>query len=292
MNNHRLHRYPFGHKLKTRITQIVFMACGWWLMACGAAYAGIAVSVTGGNWAIGPVGAAAVKETTGNTWTVTNEGTGYENIYIKADGSDPSNPWHPGSATGTADTFVLKHDASGSWSDAITDSGNGIELKAVLASAGTAGFDLQFIGPISTTEASQRTMTVTLTAVAPTWYESYGPLGTNDVVLIGSMYVARNINTAGTANNERMNWDPAISWAAGLDWLGKTDWRLPTGNTGGELSTIYDNRASLGSYAANYYWSSTEAGATNAYIVNFGNGNVDGDNKTYTFYVRAVRAGQ
>jgi hypothetical protein len=122
------------------------------------------------------------------------------------------------------------------------------------------------------------------------WYETYGPDGTNDIVQIGSMYVARNTNTAGTANDGTKNWDTAISWAAGLNWLGKTDWRLPTGEIGGELSTIYDNKASLGSYTADWYWSSLESGAY-AFRIYFGNGVWDYNGpKANNHYVRAVRS--
>jgi uncharacterized protein (TIGR02145 family) len=124
------------------------------------AYAGLAVSVEGGDWAVGDIGMGVAKATTGNTWTVTNEGTETESVYIKVEGT--TEDWSPGSSAG-ADTFVLKHNASGTWSSAVTNTSNGIFLTSLLTS-GTKDFDLQFTGPTSTTTGGSHTMTVTLTA--------------------------------------------------------------------------------------------------------------------------------
>ena len=134
---------------------LAFVLC---FAASVPAYAGRAVSVTGGNWAIGSMRSGQTEETTGETYTVTNDGSEGSYIYIKAEGTN----WNPGSSAGE-DTFVLKHDVSGSWSSAITNTNNGITL-ALLASAGTKTFDLQFTPPSSTTVGGEHTLTVTLTA--------------------------------------------------------------------------------------------------------------------------------
>jgi len=131
---------------------------------------------------------------------------------------------------------------------------------------------------------------VKLNNINEIWYETYGPDGTNDVVQIGNMYVARNTNTAGTAYNGSKNWQGALDWAAGLNWLEKTNWRMPTI---GELSTIYSNRGSLGSYNKyNSYWSSTAIDATYAWSVYFDGGYQESHSKAANFYVRAVRVGE
>ena len=62
--------------------------------------------------------------------------------------------------------------------------------------------------------------------------------------------------------------------------------RLPTID---ELSCIYTNRASFGSFEAGLYWSSTENSETNARNVNFTSGSVTYYNKTNDYYVRCVR---
>ena len=42
-------------------------------------------------------------------------------------------------------------------------------------------------------------------------------------------------------------------------------------------------------FTANNYWSATENNATNAWYVNFNNGNTNNNNKTNNNYVRCVR---
>ncbi|MFH1505201.1 MAG: hypothetical protein ABIH08_07460 [Candidatus Omnitrophota bacterium] len=147
--------------------KIVSLVCIFCLGFTALAYAGLAVSVSGGTWAIGSAGMGAVKETSGDTWTATNEGDVYSNIYIKADGAN----WSPGSSAG-ADTFILKYDAAGSWSDPITNSGNGILLKQYLAASGTQTFDLRLTAPTSDTAGGEQSLTVTLTAAAG-WFCGY-----------------------------------------------------------------------------------------------------------------------
>ncbi len=46
----------------------------------------------------------------------------------------------------------------------------------------------------------------------------------------------------------------------------------------------------VGDFAFNYYWSSTEYDGTIALLQGFGPGSQGGDDKTNTFYVRAIRA--
>ena len=76
----------------------------------------------------------------------------------------------------------------------------------------------------------------------PDWYTTYGPSGSQMVIQIGNMYVARNTNTPGTA---KLSYASAQGWAIGLNWLGKTTWRLPIYD---ETHTICTNKAQLGTY--------------------------------------------
>jgi uncharacterized protein (TIGR02145 family) len=147
----------FGRLRSLRMTMLIAFC----LLLAVPAYAGLAVSVEGGDWAVGNIGMGIAKATTGSNWTVTNEGDETESVYIKVDGTDT----HPGSSAG-ADTFVLKHNASGAWSSAVTNTSNGIFLTSLLAD-GTKGFDLQLTGPTEYSTASgQQALTVTLTAAA------------------------------------------------------------------------------------------------------------------------------
>lgn len=119
------------------------------------------------------------------------------------------------------------------------------------------------------------------------WIDIYGPSGTGDVVQIGSMYVASDMNGTGCANNDKKNWSTACSWATGLDWLGKsTGWRMPTND---ELSTICSSKESLASYQPEIYWAATEWDGGNAWFVIFSYCGTSGSAMTNLNYVRAVR---
>lgn len=81
---------------------------------------------------------------------------------------------------------------------------------------------------------------------------------------------------AGTA--ARISYDLSLN--------GYTDWFLPSRD---ELLKLYDNRAAIGGFSATEYWSSSEATATNAYVVNFSTGANSGIPKTSNKSVRPIR---
>jgi hypothetical protein len=68
---------------------------------------------------------------------------------------------------------------------------------------------------------------------------------------------------------------------------GYSDWHLPSLD---ELNKLYINRASIGGFANDYYWSSSEFDYLDAWILGFSNGLQVHDFKFNEFYVRAVRA--
>ncbi|MCX6277766.1 MAG: DUF1566 domain-containing protein [Bacteroidetes bacterium] len=68
---------------------------------------------------------------------------------------------------------------------------------------------------------------------------------------------------------------------------GYDDWFLPSKD---ELYQMYLQKNLIGGFVSNYYWSSSEYNASNAWYVYFGNGIQGNDGKNYTNYVRAVRA--
>ena len=124
------------------------------------------------------------------------------------------------------------------------------------------------------------------TRVPLPWYEVNGPAGLDKVVLIGTMYVAKWVDNEGTANNGRKNWDNACSWGTSLNWLGKDDWHLPTKD---EQITICANKADLGAFTPDGYWTSTEDEATEAWHVFFFNCTPYDDPKIDQLLIRAVR---
>ena len=65
-------------------------------------------------------------------------------------------------------------------------------------------------------------------------------------------------------------------------------WRLPTKE---ELNFMYLNKDRISGFVGDYYWSSTEYSANDAWRQNFNNGDqYDGIKISTGFYVRAVRS--
>ena len=95
----------------------------------------------------------------------------------------------------------------------------------------------------------------------------------------------------------------AASIAKAYNGGGKTDWSLPSKNELNELCKYARNtgqavgaiiRCEKGSirsgFAADYYWSSSENDANYAWSQGFNYGRQGFGNKSYTYYVRPVRA--
>ncbi|MDP1719746.1 MAG: DUF1566 domain-containing protein [Candidatus Nanopelagicaceae bacterium] len=92
---------------------------------------------------------------------------------------------------------------------------------------------------------------------------------TNTTVMLASC-------TSGAANSAR-------EYSSG----GKSDWFLPSRD---ELMLVFATLHGRSSFEESDYWSSTENAATYAVTVNFGSGNWFSLDKSFTRYVRAVRA--
>jgi len=66
-----------------------------------------------------------------------------------------------------------------------------------------------------------------------------------------------------------------------------SDWYLPAKD---QLNALYGQKATVGGFIANGYWSSTEDNTTNGWNQNFTNGAQNNDGKTNAYYVRCVRS--
>ena len=79
----------------------------------------------------------------------------------------------------------------------------------------------------------------------------------------------------------------AASYASSCRAGSKSDWFL---GSLGEMKLMYDNLQGVGGFVADYYWSSSERNAGNAWSQVFGDGNQLDTSKNGTPYVRPVRA--
>jgi hypothetical protein len=79
----------------------------------------------------------------------------------------------------------------------------------------------------------------------------------------------------------------AAQLCADLVLNGYSDWYLPSKD---ELNKLYLNKNSVGGFANNYYWCSTESDNYGAKNQDFGDGWQFNSYKNWQFYVRAIRA--
>ena len=89
-----------------------------------------------------------------------------------------------------------------------------------------------------------------------------------------------------------MNWNTAMNYASSLSLGGHSGWRLPSRD---ELHGLYRSPCTnMMNVESSRYWSSTTSASyrTVAWLIKFYNGHMDTCNKSSTYYVRAVRAGQ
>jgi hypothetical protein len=101
--------------------------------------------------------------------------------------------------------------------------------------------------------------------------------------VIGKPIKIGNIEIAQYDFPKCMNWDDAKTECVKLG----AGWRLPTND---ELNILYQNKDKIGGFAIKYYWSSTQAVTSIMWSQIFNNGGQYGYNKSFTFYVRAVRS--
>ena len=119
--------------------------------------------------------------------------------------------------------------------------------------------------------------------------------GTVSDLSTGLMW-AKDGNGPGCNNGGTLDWEDAVDFAEALEFAGYDDWYLPEIK---EFETIIDysiyNPAINATYFSNtqgdYYWSSTTNATYTgfAWFVNFFNGYVNINDKSYTYCVRCVR---
>ncbi len=151
------------NNMRFRLIVGVFLGCVF-IVCPSFASAGLAVSVSGGDWGIGIIRAGGSDETSSTYWNITNDAaTGAEDIYISVDDVAEPDVWTSGSTSGT-NTYVLS--LLGTLPGTIVPESNGLGLllQANLYHS-SIPFGLQFVAPgTGSTEGGVHTLTVTITA--------------------------------------------------------------------------------------------------------------------------------
>lgn len=95
-------------------------------------------------------------------------------------------------------------------------------------------------------------------------------------------------NQAWVVDNKTLSNYPAFQLCENLNRHGHTDWYLPAKN---ELNVIYPNKAVIGGFTTNSYWSSTEQSFVNGWVQQFSGGFQGYYSKGNNYAVRCVRRG-
>ena len=125
-------------------------------------------------------------------------------------------------------------------------------------------------------------------AVAPSWNDGFTYGWGNFETLVGTSAAIgtglANSNAAVALTNESYR---AIGACRTFGGGGKSDWFLPSKD---ELNALSARIAAVGGANGEFYWSSTEVNATNAWYQNLNTGGQYSYVKTFSYYVRPVRA--
>ncbi len=121
--------------------------------------------------------------------------------------------------------------------------------------------------------------------IIPLLFACYMGIGqaVNPASIIGKPIRIGNLLVAQNDFPNQMNWIDAKKASAALD----NGWRLPTTK---ELAILYINRAEIGGFEYNVYWSSKEYDSNHAWFQSFWTGVQSDVNKVNAIFVRAVRS--
>ena len=95
-----------------------------------------------------------------------------------------------------------------------------------------------------------------------------------------------NIEISPKEYERELNWNDGMMYCQLLVIDNKNDWRLPTTE---ELNYIYNSK---NDFVGSYYWSSTKALSSYAWLQGFSDGGQSSltNTKGFSYYVRAVRS--
>ena len=122
---------------------------------------------------------------------------------------------------------------------------------------------------------------------APSDHSSGTEWCSNSTSALGTTGTAIGTGMANTTTADTTCTTGAIQIAAGYTNNSKSDWHLPSKD---ELNQLYIQSAAVGGFSTVAYWSSSEVGASFAWLQHFGAGIQASITKGNAYYVRPVRA--
>jgi hypothetical protein len=222
---------------------------------------------TGGTWPAGVSlsGAAGTPGTNGSAGATGAQGSAGA---TGAQGTNGSNGFVPLSTCGSAGTTLCTIGATGP--------GGGL-IFFVDYNNQYSGFNYLEAAPadLAGTSAWSNNATVSVAGAAGWAARAVGRGQTNTTAIV-TVYPTSGAAVAADAYSS-----PSYNSVVKSDWfLGSL----------GEMKLMYDNLQGLGGFGANYYWSSSETDASDAWGQYFTNGSQVDNPKASAYYVRPVRA--
>jgi len=120
-------------------------------------------------------------------------------------------------------------------------------------------------------------------AEKPKFHKDIGNLAWQD-----QYYTEKEVDAykKGYKHGKTQNWSGAKSYCRNLSLDGKSDWMLPTKL---QLKFLYNNKSNLKNNMPNYFWSSSEADRSAAWLIDFYDGYTGDAYKSGIYFVRCVR---
>ena len=203
--------------------------------------------------------------------------------YVFAGWDDGAATYAPGSTYPTSGTVSAEVNLFATWTPTCAMGG-----ACAVGDTGPGGGKVFYVSATNfTSTGSDCGTTCKYLEAAPSDESSGVAWCSNTTSALGTTGKTIGTGMANTTTADTTCTTGAIQIAADYTNNSKADWHLPSIY---EWSQLYIQRAKVGGFSTDYYWSSSESSATSAWVQNFITGLQNTRPKSTTNYVRPVRA--